>query len=338
MVPPGRGTVTLRSVPEDYPPLKTLQTGQVPDPKYAKAVEGVGGQKVAVADFKLARAPRVTLHVVDPSGKPVGNARVDVRELRWPGSEPGKTDANGNYQAVTLTPGLTTVYDITVENPPLGATVEVKGGPLGGATQTLEVKLQPLVSLTGRVLDEEGRPIPGSVVRLLRNVLFPGESKRSIGLPIDSRTAVQADGSYTFDRVIPGAIYGTDVRVEGHATENSRYVTVKSGQPIRLDDFRLSIVDQEVRGIVVDPHGKPLAGVGVNYQHGDRTKAIYAPEGARWFQDTDGAGRFHLTGLPRGPMRLMAYRKPRGGGGLIQNPKSIDLKPGQTDVRIELPD
>ena len=93
-----------------------------------------------------------------------------------------------------------------------------------------------------------------------------------------------------------------------------------------------------MKGIVVDPRGKPLAGVSVSHERNGRTLSLYAPSGGVWFQDTDEAGRFHLTSLPRGPIRLMVYRNPPVADRQIKGIKYVDVTPGQAEVRIEMPD
>ena len=109
------------------------------------------------------------------------------------------------------------------------------------------------------------------------------------------------------------------------------------GRRRRLKDFRLPATDQELTGVIVDPQGKPIAGASISYQRDGRDQALYAPNGAVWFQNTDASGRFHLTGLPRGPKRLMAYRN-EGTERNIRNLKYADVTPDQKEVRIELPD
>ncbi len=344
-VPPGRGTVHLQSVPPSYPPPRRQAIaatagpfGEAADPQLAE-VNGQGGETVEIADFRLSRAPGLVLHVIDPSGRPVPNARVEICDMsRRPINEPGRTDAQGRYEAVGLAPGQVTVLDISADNPPLGTTVEVDTGQSSGEPKTLNVRLEPLVTLSGRVLDEQGRPIAGPVIHLIRDVIYPTQNNRSYGPFVDVRNEVTADGTFIFDRLIPGATYETQVEADGHATATSKRVLIKSGQPVRLDDFRLPTSDQEVRGIVVDPGGKPVAGVTINLDRADRTRVLYAPRGAVWFQDTDASGRFHLTGLPRGSIRLMAYRRPDGADSSIHNMKYVDAPLGQAEVRIELAD
>jgi uncharacterized GH25 family protein len=343
VVPPGRGTLQLRSTPPGFPPLPRLTIGTPPDPQLARDVEGQGGQTVEAAEFRLTRAAGLVLRVLDPAGRPVANARVDVRDInRWPRNEPGRTDAQGRFEAVGLAPGQTTVFDVIADDAPLGATIEIDAEPApagaGGIGKTVDVTLQALGSLSGRVLDDEGRPLAAPVLHLYRDVTYRDASGRSFGLPVETRNEVNADGSYTFDRLVPGATYHSQAEAGGHATASGKHVKIAPGLAARVDEFRLPAVDGEVRGVVVDPQGKPVSGVTVGYERTDRTRSLYAPTGAVWFQTTDATGRFHLTGLPRGPIRLMAFRRPEGASRAIRNIKYVDVPPGAAEVRIELTD
>jgi hypothetical protein len=71
---------------------------------------------------------------------------------------------------------------------------------------------------------------------------------------------------------------------------------------------------------------------------GDRQ--LTAPRSGRWFEETDGQGRFHLTTLPRGPLTLTAYRKPEGADRSICHMVRVGARAGGQDkeLRIVLPD
>jgi hypothetical protein len=278
------------------------------------------------------------IRVVDGAGRPVEGASVSIRD--FPSSDrpkPGLTDARGNYEVLGLKPEQVTVVDIIASAPSLGATVEVEPRSAGEASKPLEVQLEPLGSLTGRVRDEDGQPVEGAVVQLYRNIRDRHRSGRSFGLPVETRNELEPDGSYTFKQLIPGASYNTNVEAGGFARSSSAHVNIKAGQESRLDDYRLPSAAREVRGVVVDARGNPAADVTVNYES-DHRRALYAPQGSTWFQQTDARGRFHLTGLPRGPVRLMVYRRPSESDRSIRDIKRIDVPQGEDGVRIELPD
>ena len=340
VVPPGRGILDLRAIPPGFPQPDRRVFGEPGTPRFSKEVEGRGGQAIELADFKLSRGGIVTLRVVDPDGRPVPDAQVDIRDLdRGFNQKPGRTDAGGRFAVIGLESGKETVVDVLAEGRKLGATVEVTDpGAAVDDGVTLEVRLQPCVTIAGRVLDEDGKPLSRSRVHLSRNVDYPGQSGRSFGSSVATLDEVGEDGAYSFDTPIPGATYNTQVQAKGHATATSRHVKIKPGQPVRLEDFRLPALDQEVKGIVVDARGKPVPGISVGYQRPDRTQAMYAPDGAVWFQDTDTLGRFSLTQLPRGPIRLQAYRRPEEADRSIRGMQYLDVPPGQGDVRIEIRD
>ena len=339
-VPPGRGTIVLRTFPLDFPQPERRHVGQPEDPGFSREVEGRASQTLEVAEFKLTRGREMVLRVLDALGQPLSGARIDVRDQnRPPNTAPGRTDAQGRYTVVGLSSEQSTVIDVIDANESLGATVEIpEAGTNGAKGADLDVRLQPLLSLSGRVLDEDGKPLSDAVVRLYRDVEYSGQSGRSFGIVVETQNEIDDDGSYTFNRLIAGATYNTSVEDSGHPNATSEHVMLRPDRAARLKDFRLPTVDQEVRGVVVDPRGKPLAAISVSAERNARTGAFYAPSGAVWFQDTDLAGRFHLTSLPRGPIRLMLYRKPPESDRQIRGIKYFEVPPGQSDLRIELPD
>ncbi len=340
VVPPGRGTLELRGIPPEFPQPGPRSIGQPAGPKFSKALEGRNGQEVEVEDFRLAKGGAVVLRVVDPEGRPVANARVDIRDMsRGFNQEPGRTDAQGRFEVAGLPGDRMTIVDIAAEGRPIGETIEIPdpGAPAANG-EGREVRLRPLVALSGRVLDEDGKPLAGPVVTLQRNVSYPDQNERSFGTGAAILGDVKDDGTYTHDRLIPGATYNVHVEVGGHVTADGPWIKVKPGPPIRLDDFRLPAADREVNGVVVDARGKPVAGINVGYQWSERTQSFYAPQGAVWFHDTDTSGRFHLTGLPRGPVRLQAYRHPEGPDRQIKGMRYAEVPADGGQVRIELPD
>ena len=279
VVPPGRGTIALRTFPLEFPQQGRRDTGEPNDPAYVREVEGGGGQTIQVEDFKLTKGREVRLTVVDGAGRPLANAAVSIQDPNRPAdAAPGRTDAQGRYAVVGLAPEESTVVDLIDTKRSLGATIEISGHkPAGSTTTEMQVGLQPLVSLSGSVLDDEGKPLSDAAVRLFRDVSYPKHGGRSFGVLIETQNEINGDGTYTFDHLIAGATYNTSVEISGHPSATSDHVTINPGQPARLKAFRLPAVDQEVRGVVVDPRGKPLSGVVVTAEQTRRTEGLDAP-------------------------------------------------------------
>ena len=340
VVPPGRGTLILRNFPLAFPQPERSYTGQPDSSKFARNVDGRAGQTLEVPEFKLTKGREVILRVVDSDGRPLSGARIDVRDPnRMFNNTPGRSDGLGRYTMSGLPLDQSMVVDIIDAKGSVGATIEVSDAPpVGPKARELEVRLQPLLVLSGRALDADGKPLSGALIHLYRNVIYPGQSGRSFGVPVGTLNKLETDGTYTFNQLIAGATYNTQIEVNGYPNATSNHVTVKPGPPTRLDDFRLPAVDQELSGVVVDPRGKPLAGISVSLERNGPTRNLYAPTGGVWFQDTDEAGRFHLTSLPRGPIKLMVYRNPTAADRQIEGIKYAEVRAGEANVRIELPD
>ena len=259
----------------------------------------------------------IVLRVVDPDGQPVARRRNSTSATPTACSTrqaPPARTPTGQSTLVGLPIETSTVVDIIATKRSLGATVEIPDAASAGAdNREIEVRLQPLLSLSGRVLDEAGKPIAGPIVHLYRDVIYPGQSGRSFGLPVGTLNQIKDDGTYTFDHLIPGATYNTQVEASGYPNATTDHVLLKPGPPIRLNDFRLPIADQSVRGIVVDTRGKPLAGVIVNLQRTNQTTPILRSERGRLVpRDATLAGRFHLTSPAARPDQVDGLSQARG--------------------------
>jgi RNA polymerase sigma factor (sigma-70 family) len=340
VLPPGGGTVFLRTIPAKFPQPDREFTGQPKDPDLNRDVSGRAGQRVEVPEFKLSPGREVVLQLTDAEGQAEAGALVYVRDPKLlPAPSPERSDAGGRVKLGGLSRENSTVVDIIAAKAKLGATVEIPDAASAGAgARELTVELAPLLSVSGRVLDADGKPIGAAVVQLYRDVNYPGQSGRSFGVPVATLNEIKDDGSYRFDGLIAGATYNTHVEASGHATATSAHMTIERGRAPQLADFRLPICNQEVRGTVVDARGKPLENVVVSYDRNNQPTPLYAPSGGVWFQDSDSLGKFHLTALPGGRIRLMVYRKQEGAHRQIEGIRYVDIKAGQTEVRIEMPD
>jgi RNA polymerase sigma factor (sigma-70 family) len=339
VVPAGRGTVEVTSVPTGYDQPERGAIGDPPNPLFSRRVEGRAGQSIDTLSISVRRSDKLLIHVVDKDGRPVADADVSVLERASSrlNQVAGRTDERGDCR-VTVGSDHPALIDVKAPDRSEGGTTTIpaKSSP-GTRPARYEVRLGLLGSLAGRVVDEDGAPLPGATLTLYRNVRYPEQPERSFGKPVVIGGEVSSDGSFSFKGLIPGGSYDVTVEVGGHATATSENATIKPGQEARVKEFRLPATDQDLTGVVVNPRGKPVAGVTVNCENPTHGQVLYAPRNAVWFQNTDEQGRFRLTGLPRRANRLMAYRN-EGTERNIRNLKYVDFTPGQKEVRIELPD
>ncbi len=150
-----------------------------------------------------------------------------------------------------------------------------------------------VIDRVGRVVaDDDGKPVPGAVV-----MGFTREGGGSF-----ARARTDQDGRFTL--VITAGKVELQVMAAGFA--DPRRAVIEPGTPCIIRLERLAGVTGRV---LSDIDGKPVAGVTVH--------ASVFPESVRAISDEE--GRYHLTGLPPGKLKLLAW-----GGGWV----SRDLTTG----------
>jgi hypothetical protein len=334
VVPPGRGSLEIWRLPSAYPRPSPRPIGSDIEPAFRQTVAGKTGETVQGLGFKVAHSQGIMLAVADRKGRPVAGAAVVRHGLGRQDEAPGRTDAAGRFELTGVDQKRGATVDVTHPTLPLGARADLlPDDETTKRTEAMEIILQPTGTLAGRVLEEEGKPLKDATVSLFTSVRHPDV----IGTSVAHTDAIQNDGSFSFDRLIAGAEYYVEISAQGHASLFSERVKAKSGQGQRIRDVRLPVTDQELRGIVVDPRGQWVAGAMVSYQR-DSDRQFVPPRSGRWFQETNAKGEFHLIELPRGRLKVMAYRRPQGADRNIENLVRVEVEPGQREVWIVLPD
>ena len=148
--------------------------------------------------------------VAADTGRPLKYARVAVQAVELPGGRASQTDESGVFQLNELPAGR---YTLTVsktgfislsygQRRPLQA-----GTPLqladGQQLKDVDFRLPRGGAIAGRVYDEDGEPLPGAIVRVLRYQYMQGERRL---VPVD---AGQSDdkGAYRVWGLLPADYY-----------------------------------------------------------------------------------------------------------------------------------
>jgi hypothetical protein len=151
-----------------------------------------------------------------------------------------------------------------------------------------------------------------------------------------------ASGRYRFE----GLELGDQYRVEifdadcladrDWGRQRAQFQTVRKGAAeIDLPDVHLGTRSQSLRGTVVDPQGKPVAGISVSASLASERRLGFSrpASGPPPWTKTDDKGRFELLQLPDEPIELMAYQaNPKGGK--IERPSITRPRLNQEDIRI----
>ncbi len=198
----------------------------------------------------LTETPRVRGVVRDAAGKPLQG--VDLRVLPG-GGEGVRSDSQGQFEII-WDPGFwgerDTIFCLVAreEQHNLAAIVEIDEG-----TKTLDIKLKPGVTFTGKVVDPNDKGIAGARVRMMLRVSNWGSSL--------SRSEAEADDSGNFEiRAIPaGHRYNLYASAAGYG-ESRIEVHADDAVNNRLDvgALTLPVANLSVSGRVVDTEGNPV--------------------------------------------------------------------------------
>ncbi|RMH01690.1 MAG: carboxypeptidase regulatory-like domain-containing protein [Planctomycetota bacterium] len=275
-----------------------------------RVVEVAAEPREQTVDLRLGRGGTVTGRVLDPQAQPLAGARVllapmdGFAALRWQRrqveQEGLEVGPDGRFRLEGLPPSGRWRVLAAADGFDLG-----RSGAVADGTD-LELVLRPLRTLSGRVLDAEGRPVARASLRLEPLATGPGPMRFLGG----ARTVADEDGGFEFRRVAAG-----DYALVAEAPAGSARI-----EPLTLGDrnepveVRLSGGDALVVA-VRDAAGRPVVGAKVRARSAAAADAFPAPAGAGRIRfrrgpgsgrtgNTDPAGEIRFLGLEPGPWSL----------------------------------
>lgn len=303
-------------------------------PGYGTAYESIAvanaGQSLTL-ELALSPGVRVAGRVVDTDGRPIAGAHVGYERTTDPLWErparvrdPVTTDAAGAFSFAALAAGsYRFIAGDDAHAPGAVAPVVIDGVH---AVDNLTIELSAGAAIAGRVIQADGSPAAGAIVRIA--------PRENAFRPVPRQTAAATDGGFRMAGLPRQSVYlvafGGDassetIEVDLTATSERRDLVVKLG------------VEGVIAGFVVDAKGQPVDGAQV---------AAYPPLGDDVIETarlrtaavalTDGGGAFRLVGLPDGAYTLRAYRDavPAGTDWM---PTGTAARVGDMQVRVVLP-
>jgi carboxypeptidase family protein len=275
--------------------------------------------RIFEASPKLEALGRIAGRVVaDGTGEPVAGVPIvldagDRRGWSWPVGRPSiesvaaTTDADGRFVVDGIPPGPHTVEAVPDGSLSASAKVEV---PTAG---DVELRIAAMHSISGVVAYADGTPlVRGSV-----DATFDGDSPngfKTLGVAVTLE-----DGSFTIG-YLPAGSFKVLV-TDGMSFAGITRVELR-GVAADTKDLRITVgTAKSLRGRVVDPDGKPVAGAQV---------AAWPPTGHSFGNAQSGSdGSFEMGGLedlayevratPPNGMRFMDY-------GVTLNPRWLGVK------------
>ena len=226
---PGRGIIAARAVDAlryrvgvgadsiagprtvDLPNRDDFDT--IPDHCYVHQFHALAGVDLgpsadpATIDLQVDPGRSLSMTAVDPDGRPIGDLRVMGLGELFPSPRP---QGSATFEVHALEPSKPRRVTIAHAGRKLIGSVFLKGDEVDPMT----VRLQPWGTVTGRVVDDEGRPRPALNVHSLGGIhakhpevdgVLPGRGW--IGVAI----ATDANGRFRVEGLIPGLKYGASV-------------------------------------------------------------------------------------------------------------------------------
>ena len=217
-------------------------------------------------------------------------------------------DAGGGFAFAGVKPGK---YTLIAFGAGLSSRTEMLRGErvtvaAGAAAGPVELRLRPGVSLKVRVLSEAtGRPVPGARVGF-------------VWTDLDPDLAAEANGEIEFP-ALTRETWTVKAAAAGYARV-TQAVNLAGGEPAEVV-LKLP-PGAAVAGVVRDPGGQPLAGVGISAFRED-----YAG-GQLEYVTTDAAGRYRFDHLPAGPGLQLSLSKL----GYLRDARPLRLPAGRSEA------
>jgi protocatechuate 3,4-dioxygenase beta subunit len=280
-----------------------------------------------VKDVTLVRGGVVSGLVRDPDGNPIPDAAVTIR---GGGSARAISGPDGTFRISGVHPGPDRVARAygrncrrvrtsrpSAESEPFVVRPDVP-------TEGVVVVLATGATVSGRVTDEAGRPVPGVELRVA------WESARgSYGFPerfwrTHPVCPVESDGSFQVEGLAAGKVLFV-ASAQGYA--DSATAPIPIGPSGRHDGIRLVLAaERPISGRVSGPDGDALSGVEIRVVRVEECRSAHQ-SAARALTADDGA--FAIPGLAKGRWVIIARRADFADTAMV-------VAAGTSDVRITL--
>jgi protocatechuate 3,4-dioxygenase beta subunit len=219
-------------------------------------------------ELQLTRLPGITGTVKDENGKPVEGATLQVCPM---GKDSTTSGAEGKFEvdwdlAGWNSSGCPLMYLVgRYDKDNLAAAVVIKED-----TGAIDLQLEPGVTLTGKIVDPNGKGIADSQI----TVMFQTQDwMTAMGQDI---AQIDAEGNVKVRAIPAGYKYGIYARANGYG-EDFIEVDTEDAVDNRFDGIKLTlnVANLSVSGIVVDMDDKPVTGANVSCYRDNQFSLIH---------------------------------------------------------------
>ncbi|MFC1637349.1 carboxypeptidase regulatory-like domain-containing protein, partial [Planctomycetota bacterium] len=309
-----KGIARIRLTPGDYQIYQVYKQGYASQRQQDTVT--IEDDKTERLEYELTGVPKITGIVRDEKGNAIEGVKVRVCPM---GARDNiATDAEGKFE-MAYDPGMfggsrtpITYLVCRDEKRNLAAAMQVDQD-----TGTLDVKLEPGVTFTGKVADPDGNSIQGATTLVYLRA-------SNWGSPIGRDfPPTEGKGQFKIKAIPAEQKYNLYTRAEGYG-ELRTEVNMDDVADNRLDvgTITLAIANLSISGVVVDDNDKPVAGARIScYGDGQPHRSA----------QTDTEGKFTIEKVCAGKMRISASKT-----GATRLSGSIETEGGATDVRITI--
>jgi len=276
-------------------------SGQAPEQVSRQRLTLVAGRDVTDIVFKAEQTATLKGKVLGPQGKPLAGAQV------WAFGATLWTDANGAFELPLVRHPAGVIIDMALEachpNLPGYRGFLIKPFETDPGTERV-IEMKPAATLTGRVVDNDGKPVRSASVTAHQS--FKTDRGRSSSL----YRAVRCDdaGRYAIKDLASGGTYFVYAMAEGYGQTRSTEFSLSEGEVRAVPDLVLRIAAiMSIEGTVTDEDGTPLANAQVSC---DGTATGYRRT------CTDEKGRYRFEHVVDEEIRIHALA--RGPEGTLQ--------------------
>ena len=284
------GIARIRLVPGGYQISGVYKQGFTSDRRQETiTIEEGATERIAWA---LNEAPKVSGVVRDGDGKPVEGVKLSILPAS---GEEASSDSQGKFEVIWDRrgwPGEDTTFCLVARHRQrnLAAAVEI-----GEGTKTLDIKLEPGVAFTGKVVDPDGKGIANAHIVVMLQARGWGST---IGR---DKMQTDAEGIFQVKAVPPGRKYSIYASAEGYGDSRAE-AQADNAVDDRLDvgAVTLPVANLSVSGQVVDALGNPAAHANIE------SSGFGGGQPSRRSTQADTQGNFTLDGVCAGQVNIRA--------------------------------
>jgi protocatechuate 3,4-dioxygenase beta subunit/peroxiredoxin len=321
------GTFEVRAAPGEVVLYAHADSGDIPREQAEREVTLVAGQDQTNIEFKTEPPLTFKGKVTDSKGKALAGAEVRVKMFRGRRRPPVKADTDKRGLFELPMPGQRVgQYEFVAIEATHPRMTGYRGVFMTALAERSDaegtIKMTRVGAIRGRVLDEQGKPIPDA--KVTASLAFELPQGGGTWQDLDRELKTDVNGQFDFHTAVSGVKYSVEATADRFGRRQSEVPSVPENGAYEVPDAVLPVADQMVEGTVTDADGNPVSNARVY---------CYGATQPQRNTTTDAGGRFRLDKITAGQLQISANRQV-GQGGYEHG--YVRAEGGDTNVEIVL--